>query len=254
MIRDKILLVDDEKDIVDLVEAALRQDGFQSVQRAYTGADALLMCREYQPAVVVLDIMLPDIDGIEVCRKIREFSLCSVLFLSSRNDDIDKILGLSCGGDDYVTKPFSPREIVYRIKAQLRRQQYQSAAQSAVQSAAQSAVQSVEQPTAQSCGEFVTAGDLKLDRDGSRIYKAGKEISLTGREFLLLSYFMENGDKIISKERLYEQVWGEYSSICDNTIMVHIRHLREKIEDTPSEPKQLITVKGLGYKLRKRTD
>lgn len=231
----KILLVDDEKDIVELIEEVLRQDSFENIQKAYTGMDAVQVCREYQLDVIVLDIMLPDIDGIEVCKQIREFSFCSILFLSSKNDDIDKILGLSCGGDDYITKPFSPREIVYRIKAQLRRQQYQSAIRTDAKG-------------------LLTVGGLVLDKESSRIYKSGKEIDLTGREFLLLSYLMENADKIISKDRLYEQVWGEYSSICDNTIMVHIRHIREKIEDTPSSPKQLITIKGLGYKLKKRTD
>ena len=231
----KILLVDDEKDIADLIEEVLRQDSFENIKKVYTGMDAVQVCREYQPDVIVLDIMLPDIDGIEVCRQIREFSFCSILFLSSKNDDIDKILGLSCGGDDYITKLFSPREIVYRIKAQLRRQQYQSVMQTDVKG-------------------LLTVGGLALDRESSRIYKNEKEIDLTGREFLLLSYLMENADKIISKERLYEQVWGEYSSICDNTIMVHIRHIREKIEDTPSTPKQLITIKGLGYKPKKRAD
>ena len=229
------MLVDDEKDIADLIEEVLRQDSFENIKKVYTGMDAVQVCREYQPDVVVLDIMLPDIGGIEVCKQIREFSFCSILFLSSKNDDIDKILGLSCGGDDYITKPFSPREIVYRIKAQLRRQQYQSVMRTDVKG-------------------LLTVGGLALDRESSRIYKNEKEIDLTGREFLLLSYLMENADKIISKERLYEQVWGEYSSICDNTIMVHIRHIREKIEDTPSTPKQLITIKGLGYKLKKRTD
>ncbi|MCB6608872.1 response regulator transcription factor [[Clostridium] symbiosum] len=231
----KILLVDDEKDIVDLLEEVLQKDGFHSIQKACTGMEALIICREFQPEVIVLDIMLPDIDGLEVCKKIREFSYCSILFLSSKNDDIDKILGLSCGGDDYVTKPFSPREVVFRIKAQLRRQQYQTAIS--------------ENGTAP-----LTAGPLTLDRESGRAFKDGRELGLTGREFLLLSYLMENADKIISKERLYEQVWGDYSSICDNTIMVHIRHLREKIEDVPSAPRQLITVKGLGYKLKKRID
>lgn len=231
----KILLVDDEKDIADLIEEVLRQDSFENIKKVYTGMDAVQVCREYQPDVVVLDIMLPDIGGIEVCKQIREFSFCSILFLSSKNDDIDKILGQSCGGDDYITKPFSPREIVYRIKAQLRRQQYQSVMRTDAKG-------------------LLTVGGLALDRESSRIYKNEKEIDLTGREFLLLSYLMENADKIISKERLYEQVWGEYSSICDKTIMVHIRHIREKIEDTPSTPKQLITIKGLGYKLKKRAD
>lgn len=236
MINQGILLVDDEKDIMDLMEEVLLQEGFWSIRKAYTGAEALEFCREFQPDVIVLDIMLPDIDGLEVCKKIREFSYCSILFLSSKNDDVDKILGLSCGGDDYVTKLFSPKEVVFRIKAQLRRQQYQMAA-------------SINEETS-----ILRAGRLSINKESCRAYKDGREISLTGREFLLLSYLMENTDKIISKERLYEQVWGEYSSICDNTIMVHIRHLREKIEDTPSSPQMLITVKGLGYKLKKRAD
>lgn len=234
-VNSKILLVDDEKDIVDLIQEVLQQDGFQFIQKAHTGLEALQICRDFQPDVVVLDVMIPDLDGLEVCKKIREFSYCSVLFLSSKNDDIDKILGLSSGGDDYITKPFSPREVVFRIKAQLRRQKYQTTLDS-------------------SSNDTLSVGPLSLDRESCRAYKSGQEISLTGREFLLLSYLMENADKIISKERLYEQVWGEYSSICDNTIMVHIRHIREKIEDTPSTPKQLITVKGLGYKLKKRSD
>ena len=191
------------------------------------------ICREFQPDAVILDIVLPDIDGLEVCRQIREFSYCSILFLSSKNDDVDKILGLASGGDDYITKPFSPREVVFRVKAQLRRQRYQAS-------------------PAQDTGSVLTAGPLSLDKESGRVYKDGREIALTGREFLLLSYLMENTDKIISKERLYEQVWGEASSICDNTIMVHIRHIREKTETDPSRPQQLITVKGLGYKLRKR--
>ncbi|WP_195984131.1 response regulator transcription factor [Clostridium sp. D33t1_170424_F3] len=231
----KILLVDDERDIVDLMEEILRQEGFQNIQKATTGAAAIKACRECSPDVVVLDIMLPDLDGLEVCKKIREFSFCSILFLSSKNDDIDKILGLSCGGDDYITKPFSPREVVFRVKAQLRRQQYQ-------------ATSSLDE------NPRLTVGPLSIDKESCRAYKSGKEISLTGREFFLLTYLMENAEKIISKERLYEQVWGEYSSICDNTIMVHIRHLREKIEEFPSHPQQLITVKGLGYKLKRRTD
>ena len=229
----KILLVDDEKDIADLIEEVLRQDSFKNIKKAYTGMDTVQVCREYQPDVVVLDIMLPDIDGIEVCKQIREFSFCSILFLSSKNDDIDKILGLSCGGDDYITKPFSPREVVYRIKAQLRRQQYQSVMRTDVKG-------------------LLTVGGLALDRESSRIYKNEKEIDLTGREFLLLSYLMENADKIISKERLYEQVWGEYSSICDNTIMVHIRHIREKIEINPKDPRYLKVVWGVGYKIDKQ--
>lgn len=225
----KILVVDDEKDITDLMEEVLRMDGFRNIKKAHNGRDAVNMCKSFEPDVVILDIMLPDLDGLEVCKQIRSFSYCSILFLSSKNDDIDKILGLASGGDDYITKPFSPREVSFRVKAQLRRQQYSNC-------------------TPQ--GNIVyAAGDLSVDTDSGHAYKSGKELNLTGREFLMLSYLIQNKNKIISKERLYEQIWGEYSSICDNTIMVHIRHLREKIETNPSEPKQLITIKGLGYKL-----
>ncbi|HGM1529648.1 TPA: response regulator transcription factor [Clostridioides difficile] len=230
----KILLVDDEKDIVDLIEEVLINDGFKNIIKAYNGLDAISLCKIACPDVVILDIMLPDIDGIEVCKKIREFSYCSILFLSSKNDDIDKILSLSSGGDDYITKPFSPREIVFRVKAQLRRQQYQS--------------------IVPSDSEVIKVGDITIDIEGNRVYKDRNEIELTGREYHLLSYMAQNVNKIIGKERLYEQVWGVYSSICDNTIMVHIRHIREKIEDNPSNPKILITVKGLGYKLVNRID
>lgn len=227
--------MDDEKDIVDLLEETLRQEGYDTIQRAYSGLAALEICQTFQPDVIILDIMLPDLDGLEVCKRVRANSYCSILFLSAKNDDLDKILGLSCGGDDYITKPFSPREVVYRVKAQLRRQQYATDASRQVQT-------------------VLTVGPLSLERESCRVWKAEQALDLTGREFLLLQYLMEHADKIISKERLYEQVWGEYSSICDNTIMVHIRHLREKIEDIPSAPKQLVTIKGLGYKLKRRID
>lgn len=236
LFEKKILLVDDEKDITTLLEEVLRKDGFRNILKAADGQEAVELCRIHRPAAVVLDIMLPDIDGIEVCRKIREFSYCPIMFLSSRNDDIDKILGLGSGGDDYVTKPFSPREIVFRIKAQLRRQQYNYIEKNAQKQ------------------QVFRVGYLEIDTDGCRVYKNGKELELTAREFGLLSCLAENPDRIISKERLYEKVWGEDSIGCDNTIMVHIRHLREKLEDDPANPKLLQTVKGLGYRLVKRDE
>ncbi len=124
LLNNKILLVDDEKDIGNLLEKVLKKDGFKNILKASSGQEAIQLCKMHRPDAIVLDIMLPDIDGIEVCRKIREFSYCPIMFLPSKNDDIDKILGLSSGGDDYITKPFSPREIVFRITAQLRRQKY----------------------------------------------------------------------------------------------------------------------------------
>lgn len=227
----KILLVDDEPDIADLLEEVLRKEGFEQIYKANSGMKALTLCKEILPDAVVLDIMLPDMDGIEVCRKIRTFSHCSILFLSSKNDDVDKILGLASGGDDYVTKPFSPKEVVYRIKSQLRRMQYSKAETSIRQTI------------------ILSIGDLSIDTDANIAYRNNAPLELTAKELGLLQYLMENSNKIISKERLYEQVWGEDSVVCDNTIMVHIRHLREKIEEDPSNPHYLITVKGLGYKL-----
>ena len=177
---------------------------------------------------MVLDVMLPDIDGYEVCKQIREFSHCPVLFLSSKNDELDKILGLAVGGDDYVTKPFSPKEIAYRVKAQLRRAEYRQAP----------------------IRDFsVKIGELMIDTDGCRVRKNGEEIGLTAREFEILRYLAENLGRVISRERLYETIWGEDSFGCDNTMMVHIRHLREKLEENPAAPKYIITMKGLGYKL-----
>ena len=225
----RILLVDDEKDITDLLEEVLRQEGFQNIRIASDGSKAVDACREFMPHVIVLDILLPDLNGFEVCRRIRQFSQSPILFLSSRNDEVDKILGLASGGDDYVTKPFSPREIAYRIKAQLRRLEiYQS-------------------NTARS----IDLGAVSIDPDACRVIKNGAEIGLTAREYGLLLYLAQNPNRIIGKERLYEQVWGEDAVGVDNTMMVHIRHLREKIEDDPSCPRLLVTVKGLGYKLVK---
>lgn len=233
LLEKRLLLVDDEKDITNLLEEVLRKDGYKNVMKASNGQEAIHLCKMFKPDVVVLDIMLTDIDGIEVCKRIREFSYCPIIFLSSKNDDIDKILGLSSGGDDYVTKPFSPREFVFRIKAQLRRQQYNFTEKG-------------------NGSKQIIIGNLKIDIDGCRVYKNDRELELTAREFGLLCFLAENSNKIISKERLYEQVWGEDSIGCDNTVMVHIRHIREKIEDDPTNPILLQTIKGLGYRIVKR--
>lgn len=229
----KILIVDDEKDITNLLEEVLHKDGFQKIIKVHTGLDAVNMCHKLQPDAIILDIMLPDIDGIDVCKHIREFSICPILFLSSKNDEVDKILGLASGGDDYVTKPFSPREVVFRIKAQLRRQKYER-----------------DEITLKK--EILQAGALQIDTNCCRVYKNGIEVDLTAREYKLICYMAENANKIINKERLYEQVWGEYGIGYDNTIMVHIRHIREKIEDNPAKPQMIVTTKGLGYKFVKK--
>lgn len=222
------MLVDDEPDILDLLEKALNIEGYYNITKIDNGISAVITCKETQPDIIILDVMLPDIDGYEVCKKIREFSHCPILFLSSKNDELDKILGLAVGGDDYVTKPFSPKEIAYRVKAQLRRAEYR-----------QVPIQDF----------FIKIGELMIDTDGCRVMKNNKEIGLTAREFEILRYLAENLGRVISRERLYEIVWGEDSFGCDNTIMVHIRHLREKLEENPAAPKYIITMKGLGYKL-----
>ena len=228
-----ILLVDDEKDITDHLEDVLRQEGFSNIKKAHNGKEAVTISREYSPDIIILDIMMPGMDGFDACKAIRNFTHCPILFLSSKNDEVDKILGLAIGGDDYITKPFSPREVAFRIKAQLRRLEYK-------QDGAQA-----------ENGGKIKIGPLTIDVEANRVYKGGSEIGLTAREYGLLLYLAENPDKIISKERLYEQVWGEDSVGIDNTMMVHIRHLREKIEDDPANPRLIVTVKGLGYKLVK---
>lgn len=231
----KILLIDDEKDITDLIEDILLKEGFKNIRKAYCGIDGITICKDEKPDVVVLDIMLPDVDGIEVCKRIREFSYCPILFLSAKNSDVDKIVGLSMGGDDYITKPFSPREIAFRIKAQLRRQKYDGLKE-------------------ESKNETIRFGNITIDKAHSQVYRDDIEVNLTAKEYKLLLYLAENPNKIVNKERLCEVVWGEDYLGYDNTISVHVRHLREKLEENPSKPEIIITVIGLGYKLVKRNE
>ena len=223
----KILIADDEPEILSLLEKALKLEGFNNVIKAQNGTDAVLLCKTEAPDAVILDIMMPGMDGYEVCKKIREFSIAPILFLSSKNDEVDKILGLAVGGDDYVTKPFSPKEVVYRIKAQLRRVSYGKA----------------------SASDPIRVGRLVIDPDKCEVSIDGRTIGLTAREYELLKTMAENKGRVLSRERLYETVWGETGFGYDNTVMVHIRHLREKIESDPNDPKYIITLKGLGYKV-----
>lgn len=224
----KIMIVDDEPDILALLEKALSIEGFSNIVKISDGPAAVATCKKVNPDMIILDVMLPGIDGYEVCKQIRQFSHCPILFLSSKNDELDKILGLAVGGDDYVAKPFSPKEVAYRVKAQLRRAEYQ-------QNAAQD--------------ESIKIGALTIDPNGCRAAKSGKDVDLTAKEFEILHYLAQNLGRVVSREHLYEAIWGEDSFGCDNTIMVHIRHLREKLEDNPTSPRYIITMKGLGYKL-----
>ena len=229
----KILLVDDEQEILDLLEAVLRKEGFQQVEKAVTGQSAVEICRNWQPDAIVLDVMLPDIDGFEVCRQMRAFSFAPILFLSARSDDLDKLLGLGIGGDDYVTKPFSPKEVAFRLKAQFRRGAYPETSPKS-------------QPAPEPSYRF---GDICLDSASGEVTRAGQPVTLTAKEYKLLLYLAQNPNRILSKQKICDAVWGETYLGLENTIMVHIRHLREKIEPDPGSPTLIQTVVGLGYKL-----
>lgn len=228
----KILLIDDEKDLLNLLETYLSKEGFNYLYRAENGRQGLEICRRENPDIIVLDVMLPDIDGFEVCRRLREFTYEPILFLSAREEEVDKILGLGIGGDDYITKPFSLKEVTFRIKAQLRRKHYRQ--------------MSLGAEAGQDIHNF---GRLCLDESRSEVRKDGSIIDLTAKEFQLFLHLARNPNRILSKKKLYEAIWGEEYLGDDNTVMVHIRHLREKIEDDPGSPRLLVTVKGLGYKL-----
>ncbi|OZB98808.1 response regulator transcription factor [Paenibacillus sp. XY044] len=225
----KVLIVDDEEDIVKLLKTVLLKEGFEHVFTAFSANEGWQQFQDKRPDVVILDIMLPDGEGYDVCKQIRSVSNVPIFFLSAKTEEIDKILGFAIGGDDYITKPFSPKEVAYRIKARFRRQE--------------AASEDVERE------HIVQAGPFVLDEQKIELKKNGEMIELKPKELGLFTHLLKHPNQIISKESLYDQVWGEDSFGYDNTVMVHIRRLREKIEDDPSNPQYLVTVKGLGYKL-----
>lgn len=222
----KVLVVDDEKLIVKGIRFSLEQDGME-VDCAYDGEEALNFAKEKEYDIVLLDIMLPKLNGFEVCQQIREFSSMPIVMLTAKGDDMDKILGLEYGADDYITKPFNILEVKARIKAIMRR-------------TSKKAEQAENK-------KIVVVGDLKLDCEGRRVYIAGKEINLTAKEFDVLELLVFNPNKVYSRENLLNIVWGyEYPGDV-RTVDVHIRRLREKIESNPSEPKYVHTKWGVGY-------
>lgn len=222
----KVLVVDDEKLIVKGIRFSLEQDGME-VDCAYDGEEALELAKENAYDMVLLDIMLPKMDGFEVCQAIREFSDMPIVMLTAKGDDMDKILGLDYGADDYITKPFNILEVKARIKAIMRRT-----------SPAKPKVANVS---------TVEKGDLKLDCDNRRLFILGKEINLTAREFELLEILVKNENQVYSRDNLLNIVWGEDYPGDVRTVDVHVRRLREKIEKNPSEPKYVHTKWGVGY-------
>lgn len=228
----KILIVDDEKPISDIIAFNLTNEGY-AVEKAYDGEEAIEQFLKVQPDLVILDLMLPKMDGLEVCREIRKTSAVPVIMLTAKDSEIDKVLGLELGADDYVTKPFSNRELIARVKANLRR--------NALRDAAQDDENTVNE---------IVIGELIIHQDAYIISKRGEEIELTHREFELLHYLAKHIGQVMTREHLLETVWG-YDYFGDvRTVDVTIRRLREKIEDIPSHPAYIVTRRGVGYFLK----
>ena len=226
-----ILVVDDEKEIADLIELYLMNEGFK-IHKCYDGISAMEEVRNQLMDLAILDVMLPDLDGFTLCRKIREEYNYPIIMLTAKIEDIDKIRGLTIGADDYITKPFNPLEVIARVKAQLRRYKSYNDAQ------------------ADSSNTFEIGG-LMIDNERHECSLYGKPVALTPIEFKILWTLCENDGKVVSSESLFETVWGEEYLDCNNTVMVHIRRLREKLGEPPRNPKYIKTVWGVGYKIEK---
>ncbi|MEK4423632.1 response regulator transcription factor [Solibacillus sp. FSL K6-1523] len=222
----KILIVDDDQHILDLLTVVFEKEGFQNILKASTGAETLLTTIQENPHIILLDVMLPDIDGFTLCSKIRSNTNVPILFLTAKTTDLDKLQGFSFGGDDYITKPFNPLEVVARVKAQLKR--------------------STQIPSSHSRKNVYNYGYFKIDPNTGILIVDDVRIECPTQEMKLLFYFCEHPNRILSKHQIYKDVWGEFYG-GDSTVMVHIRRLREKIEKDPSRPKWIRTVRGLGY-------
>ena len=229
-----ILIVDDEKEIADLIEVYLKNDGYD-VFKCYNGTDALRVIESENIDLAILDVMLPDIDGFHICRKIRENYFYPIIMLTAKVEDTDKIMGLTIGADDYITKPFNPLELVARVKTQLRRYvRYNNAA--------------IKDTNSQELCEYDIRG-LYINKNNHKCTLFGKDVSLTPIEFSILFYLCENKGKVISSEELFEAVWGEKFLDNNNTVMAHIGRLREKLNEPPRKPKFIKTVWGVGYQI-----
>ena len=224
----RILLVDDEHSVQTLLSYPLRKDGYEVVS-AHDGQEALQRFAEQRFDLVVLDLMLPKLDGIEVCRRMRSRSQVPIVMLTAKGDEIDKVVGLEMGADDYITKPFSMREFRSRVKAALRRSRM---------------------PGSRNDEEPITSGDLTIDFDRRTVTVRDEEARLTYVEFEILGALAAAPGRVLSRETLLEYVWGDSDYRDPRTVDVHIRHLREKIEEDPSEPEYLFTVRGVGYRFR----
>jgi DNA-binding response OmpR family regulator len=219
-----VLVVDDEEIVRDVVVRYLQRDGYETLEAA-DGAEALRLLEERQPSLVVLDVMLPQHDGLEICRWIRSRSDLPIIMLTARGEEADRIVGLELGADDYVTKPFSPRELAVRVRNLLKRA-----------------------ASTPALGASVGFGDVELDADAREVRRAGVPLKLTLKEFDLLWFLASHPRRVFSRDQLMESVWGYTSSLDTGTVTVHVRRLREKIEVDPSRPRHLETVWGAGYR------
>lgn len=224
----KILLVEDEPKIREMIELFLRKEGFYRIYTAGDSGSALALCRHEKPDIAILDVMLPDQDGFSLLSAIRTFSDMPVLFLSARGEDEDRLLGLGLGADDYIVKPFLPRELMLRLMAVLKRV-YAS-------------------PVPEQLPIF-RAGEQVVDLESAAVVREGQELPLTAKEHAILIKLYENRGRIVTSDAICQAVWGDDSYGYENTLMVHIRRIREKLEADPSKPVHLLTVRGLGYKL-----
>ena len=222
-----ILIIEDEAALVAALSYNLRREGY-SVASASDGPEGLRLARSERPALVILDLMLPGTDGIDVCRRLRSQSTVPILILTAKSDEVDKIVGLEVGADDYMTKPFSVRELLARVRALLRR---------------------VEMEREAAPPDVVELADLHLDLRGRQASKGGRELALKPKEFDLVAFLARHPRQVFSREQLLDEVWGFEFAGASRTVDVHVRWLRQKIEDEPSRPVHLLTVRGSGYKL-----
>lgn len=230
----RILVCDDDKEIVESIEIYLMQEGFQ-VRKAYDGEEALSILKEEEIDLLILDIMMPKLDGIRATLNIRKEHNIPIILLSAKSEDVDKILGLNVGADDYMTKPFNPLELMARVKSQLRR--YTSLG---------------SLPVEENQSVYKTGG-LCIDDERKEVTVEGEKVKLTPLEYNILFFLVKNKGKVFSIDQIYENIWQEDAIGVDNTVAVHIRHIREKIEINPKEPRYLKVVWGVGYKIEKES-
>lgn len=227
----KILIVDDEIELLNLLKMVLAKEGFEKIYTAQNGKEAIDLFENINPDLAILDVMLPDMEGYDICKIIRKKTNIPILFLSAKGEELDRIMGLAIGADDYITKPFSPKEVALRVKIQLTKYM-------------------MINNNIPNNKEKLIVKPFEVDEEKMEVTKNGQIIELKPKEYKMFLYMLKHKNQIISKEKFCDDVWGEDFFGFDNTIMVHIRKLREKIEENPSKPKYILNVKGLGYKFK----